>query len=65
MRFWFASALACGLLMADSMAVSSLGDVTVVKPARARAIAHASVMPLMLLVSRDGAPLGGVALTAQ
>jgi hypothetical protein len=65
MRLWLASALACVLLMADSMAVSSLGDVTVVKPARAQAIAHAPLMPLMLLVSRNGEPLGGVALTAQ
>lgn len=65
MRLWLAASLACVLLMADSMAVSSLGDVSAIKPVRLDAAARAPMMPMMLLVTQSGAAVGGVALTAR
>ena len=62
MRLIFAAGLVCVTLVVDSTAVSSLGISPSEQPVRAHAPVHAPA-PLMLLVTSDGATVGGIALT--
>ena len=63
MRFFIFPTLVFAILVTDSAAVSSLDLVT--PPARIHGASNTHAVPLVLMVTSDGAPLGGLALTAQ